>query len=123
MSGTRRLPRPTDDSTEDTDVLGLRVVPATSGGGWANRGWRGFSGAVAAGLVVLALVVLALQVLALHGGYPGPGYGFVALHLGAGVIAVGLQAYADRSARSARWWAPVLVVLIAGGLLWTGWWH
>ncbi|WP_211237450.1 hypothetical protein [Actinoalloteichus caeruleus] len=123
MSGTHRLPRPITNSTEDTDVLGLRVVPPSTRGGVANRGWRGFSGAVAAGLVVLALVVLGLQVLALHRGYPGPGYGFVALHLGASVVAVGLQAYADRSARSARWWAPVLVVLVAGWLLWTGWWH
>jgi hypothetical protein len=84
--------------------------------------WRELSGALAVGMSVLAVVVVVFQVLAWGGGIPGPGTGTVLGHVGAAVLAVVVQRFADRLAG----WAAVVsvlgVVAVSGAALWLFWW-
>lgn len=83
---------------------------------------RGLSGAVTAGLVVLAIVVAGAQYLGAQRGFPGPGTVSVASHIGAAVAAVVIQHFADHRRRAVSALASLLVLAVAGVLLWTQWW-
>nr|WP_296778079.1 hypothetical protein [Rhodococcus sp. (in: high G+C Gram-positive bacteria)] len=83
---------------------------------------RGLSGAVTAGLVVLAIVVAGAQYLGAQRGFPGPGTVSVAAHIGAAVLAVVIQHFADHRRRAFSALASLLVFVVAGVLLWTQWW-
>ncbi|MDJ0392365.1 hypothetical protein QMK17_03325 [Rhodococcus sp. G-MC3] len=80
------------------------------------------SGAVAAGLVVLAIVVTGAQYLGSQRGFPGPGTVSVAAHIGAAVLALVIQHFADHRRRVLSAGASLLVLVVAGVLLWTQWW-
>ncbi|MGA9870329.1 MAG: hypothetical protein WBQ44_04160 [Rhodococcus sp. (in: high G+C Gram-positive bacteria)] len=84
---------------------------------------RALSGAVTAGLVVLAAVVAGAQYLGAERGFPGPGTVSVAAHIAAAVLAVVVQHFADHRRRATAVLASVLVIVIAGVLLWTQWWN
>ena len=83
---------------------------------------RGLSGAVTAGLVVLALVVAGAQYLGSQRGFPGPGTVSVAAHLGAAILAIVIQHFADHRRRAVSVLASLSVFVVAGVLLWTQWW-
>ncbi len=83
---------------------------------------RGLSGVLAGGLVVLAVVVCVALWLSGASGRPGPGTAAVVGHVGAASVAVVLQLVADRSRGPLAVAASGLVLLIAAGVLWFGWW-
>jgi hypothetical protein len=83
---------------------------------------RGASGAVAACVVILFLVVLASQIFFQLQGYPGFGWGAVAVHGLAAAIAVLLQLAADRRRGVVSALAALAVVLDAALTLWLYWW-
>lgn len=83
---------------------------------------RGLSGAVTAGLVVLAVVVGGAQYLGSQRGFPGPGAVSVAAHITAAIVAIVIQHFADHRRRAVSAFASILVLLVAGILLWTQWW-
>ncbi len=83
---------------------------------------RGLSGAVTAGLVVLAVVVAGAQYLGSQRGFPGPGTVSVAAHIAAAIGAVVIQHFADHRRRAVSVIASLLVLAVAGILLWTQWW-
>lgn len=83
---------------------------------------RAVSGVVTGGLIVLAAVVIGAAVLGDERGYPGPGAESIGWHVTAAVVAVGAQVYADRRRGVSSWLASLVVLAIAGLLLWTQWW-
>lgn len=83
---------------------------------------RGLSGAITAGLVVLAVVVAGAQYLGGQRGFPGPGTVSVAAHIGAAVVAIVLQHFADHRKRVTAVVSSLLVFVVTGVLLWTQWW-
>ena len=83
---------------------------------------RGASGAVAACVVILFLVVLGSQIFFQLQGYPGFGWGAVAVHGLAAAIAVLLQVAADRRRGIVSALASLAVVLDAALTLWLYWW-
>jgi hypothetical protein len=83
---------------------------------------RGVSGVVAACLVILFLVVLASQIFFQLQGYPGSGWGAVAVHALAAAIAVVLQRVADRRTGAVSALASLAVLADAALTLWLYWW-
>lgn len=83
---------------------------------------RGLSGAITAGLVVLAIVVVGAQYVGSQRGFPGPGTVSVAAHIGAAILAIVIQHFADHRRRAISALASLLVFVVAGVLLWTQWW-
>ena len=72
--------------------------------------------------VLLFLVVLSSQIFFQLQGYPGFGWGAVAAHALAAVIAVLLQVVADRRRGGVSALASLAVVLDAAVTLWLFWW-
>lgn len=84
---------------------------------------RGLSGIVAGGMAALAAVVTGAAIIGAEKRFPGPGVAVVAWHVGAAVVAVTAQVFADR--RRSGWvdlGVALLVFVTAGALLWTQWW-
>jgi hypothetical protein len=79
------------------------------------------TGLLAGGLVVLALVMVGTQVYSGVHGMPGPGTLTISAHVGAAVLAVVLQRFADRRVGSMRRLCCVGIVVITGLLLWFFW--
>jgi hypothetical protein len=78
---------------------------------------RAVSGVIVGGLVALALLLLAGWWYAERTGFPGPGHGMVVGHVGAAVVAVFAQVWADRRQdRVGAVAAALLAVAIVGGL-------
>lgn len=84
---------------------------------------RRLGGVVTGGLVVLAAFVVGAAFIAGRSGFPGPGGETVVWHAGMSVIAVTVQACADRRRGFAAFSGYVVVFIIAGHLLWTQWWN
>jgi len=84
--------------------------------------WRELSGALAIGVSVLAVVVVVFQVLAWVRDMPGPGVWMVLGHLGAAVLAVVVQRFADRYSGWTAAAATLGVVAVTGATLWFFWW-
>ena len=83
---------------------------------------RALSGVVTGGLIVLAAVVIGAAVLGDERGFPGPGAESIGWHLAAVAVAVGAQVYADRHRGISSVVASLVVLGLAGVLLWTQWW-
>lgn len=83
---------------------------------------RALSGVVTGGLIVLAAVVVGASVLGEERGYPGPGAESIGWHVAAAASAVVAQVYADRHRGASSVLASLLVLAVAGLLLWTQWW-
>ncbi|HEY5855365.1 MAG TPA: hypothetical protein VIW24_15280 [Aldersonia sp.] len=83
---------------------------------------RALSGVVTGGLIVLAAVVIGAAVLGDERGFPGPGAESIGWHLVAVAVAVGAQVYADRHRGMSSVVASLVVLVVAGLLLWTQWW-
>lgn len=99
---------------------GTRTAPAPAHRGGA---WRELSGALAVGMSVLAVVVVVFQVLAFIRGVPGPGALTMFGHVGAAVLAVFVQRFADRLTGWAAALSVLGVVAVSGATLWLFWWQ
>jgi hypothetical protein len=86
------------------------------------RATVGLSGVLAGGLVALAVTVCLAQWLALSSGYPGPGSAAVVGHVVAALGAVVLQSVAQRSPGRVATLTAWSMVMLAGAVLWFGWW-
>lgn len=84
--------------------------------------WRELSGALAVGMAVLAVIVIVFQVLAWARDMPGPGGWPMFGHIGAAVLAVVAQRFADRRAGWTAAASVLAVVAVAGAALWFFWW-
>lgn len=82
----------------------------------------GLSGSVAAGTIVLTLVVVVAAYIGGKRDFPGPGETSIAMHIGASVIALVTQLWADRRSGAVAAFGACVVLAVAGGLLWTQWW-
>lgn len=107
-----------DVTTVELPVSQPDPAPRTHRGG----PWRELSGALAVGMSVLAVVVVVFQVLSWIRDMPGPGGWTVFGHLGAAVLAVGVQRFADRHAGWVAAVSVVGVVAVTGAALWLFWW-
>lgn len=83
---------------------------------------RGLTGSLAYGLVVLGLFLIGVQVWAGQVGWEGPGIGVISAHLIGGLLAAGVQAYADRNRDRNGGFAVLGVPIIVIGTLWFWWW-
>ena len=88
----------------------------------AVRAMRAFSGVVTGGVVVLMLVVVGAAVFGVQRGFPGPGPVSIVWHVGAAVVVLGLQWFADRRNGVVSFIASAAVIVVAAVLLWTQWW-
>lgn len=79
------------------------------------------TGLLAGGLVVLAVVMVGAQLYSSVNRMPGPGALTIFAHVGAAVLAVVLQWFADRRVGPARWLCCAGIVVITGVLLWFFW--
>ncbi|WP_245614111.1 hypothetical protein [Actinokineospora inagensis] len=84
--------------------------------------WRELSGSLALGLCALAVVVLGLQIVGWVRGLPGPGVGVLLGHLGAAVVAVLAQRFADRGRGPQTALAGLVVAIAVGVVIWFFWW-
>lgn len=88
---------------------------------------RALSGIVTGGLVALALAVVTISIVGnapdLTGirGFPGPGIASILMHVGAAVGAVFVQVLADRKRLGGAFVGLLVVLAIAGAVLWTQW--
>ncbi|NLE82364.1 MAG: hypothetical protein GX610_22865 [Rhodococcus sp.] len=82
----------------------------------------GLSGSVAAGTVVLTLVVVGAAYIGDNRDFPGPGQTSIVMHIGASVIALATQLWADRRSGAGAALGACVVMAVAGVLLWTQWW-
>lgn len=92
--------------------------PPTRAGTWV----RGLTGSLAHGLVVLAVFLIGVQIWAGQVGWEGPGIGTISAHVIGGLLAVGLQAFADRRRDRAGGIAVVAVPVVVLGTVWLWWW-
>ncbi|WP_245677932.1 hypothetical protein [Nocardia acidivorans] len=81
------------------------------------------SGIVAGGTVVLVATVVGAAIMGARRDFPGPGVADVAWHIGAGLLVVGAQVFADRRQGIASLFGCAVVFVIAGSLLWAQWWN
>lgn len=84
--------------------------------------FRGLSGALAAGFLVLSLFLAGVQFWATREGLEGPGLPAVISQLVASLVALALQAVADRRRDLAGGLATVGVFVLVLGSLWFWWW-
>ena len=84
--------------------------------------FRGVSGLLTAGIVVLTLVVIGAAVMGSRQDFPGPGVESIGWHVAAAVVAVIAQRTADRRGGIVSFVASLVVIAVAGGLLWSQWW-
>lgn len=90
-----------------------------------KRRWsllRGLSGAVTASMVLLLLIVIGAQIYFQVRGYPGIGWGSVAVHAVAALLAVILQRAADRRTGVVSALASLGVIAEVAAVLWIFWW-
>lgn len=128
---TRRfLPRETaefatgQDRSTPRHIHGRGQRPARSQvrPGRIARAVRGLTGTLAVGWLVLALILVVVQLRASVVGQAGPGVVAVLAHLLVAVLAVALQAVADRRNDVGGGLATVGVVGLVFGALWFWWW-
>ncbi|MFI5777882.1 hypothetical protein [Nocardia sp. NPDC051570] len=81
------------------------------------------SGIIAGGLVVLTLVVIGAEILGAQRGFPGPGAGAVAWHIGLSAVAFAAQIFSDRRRGFAAFSGSMVVFGAASYLLVTQWWN
>ncbi|WP_024799953.1 hypothetical protein [Nocardia sp. BMG51109] len=84
---------------------------------------RALSGIVAGGLVVLTAVLVGAEFMGGRRGFPGPGTGMLAWHIGLTVAAVVGQVFSDRRRGFAAFSGSLVVFVAAGYLLVTQWWN
>jgi hypothetical protein len=82
---------------------------------------RGFTGSFAAGLMVFGVVLVGVQFWAARTGQGGPGMALVISHLVAGVVALMLQAVADRRADGVGALSALGSLAVVLGSLWFWW--
>ncbi|MER7010915.1 hypothetical protein ABT324_05750 [Saccharopolyspora sp. NPDC000359] len=106
-----------------------RPVPAGGGRRHAHRpsgrsgaAARGLSGALAAGSLVLALVLVGVQFWATGEGQQGPGVPAVIAQLVTSLVALAVQAVADRHRGLTGGVATLGVYVLVLGSLWFWWW-
>lgn len=83
---------------------------------------RGLTGSLAVGLLALALVLIGVQFWATHQGQEGPGLISVLTHTVSAVVALTLQAIADRRRDQVGGWCALGVLLVTVGNVWFWWW-
>lgn len=83
---------------------------------------RSLTGALAVGSFLLALVLIGVQFWATSHGQQGPGVGAVVSQVVAGLVALALQTYADRSRDRNGGLAVVGVLAVVLGSIWFWWW-
>jgi hypothetical protein len=83
---------------------------------------RAVTGSLAAGLLLLALFLIGTQVWALGQGLQGPGIPTMIGHIVAAVVALVLQAIADRRRDAVGGVAAIAVLILVFGALWFWWW-
>lgn len=83
---------------------------------------RGFTGSLAVGLLALALALIGVQFWATHQGQEGPGIAAVIAHLVAAIVALTLQAIADRRRDLVGGLLTAGVFAITLGSIWFWWW-
>lgn len=106
------------DADERSTVRGAGAASGTRSGTWL----RGLTGSLALGLLVVTVGLLGVQIWSTRQGEAGPGTSMIVTHVVAVVLALVLQAFADRN-RDRRGAAALLGVLIAVfGTLWFWWW-
>ncbi|MGP4019194.1 hypothetical protein [Saccharopolyspora sp. 5N708] len=117
---TRRLPESGDlRPRRSRRRHGLsRTKPATRAGSVT----RNLTGALAAGSVLLAIALVVIQFWATNRGQEGPGIAAVIAQLVAAVVAVTLQATADRRRDVPGGFATFGVLAVVLGSLWFWWW-
>ncbi|MDA3626215.1 hypothetical protein [Saccharopolyspora oryzae] len=84
--------------------------------------FRGLSGSLAAGFLVLALLLAGVQFWATGQGQEGPGLPAVISQLAASLVALALQAVADRRRDLTGGLATAGVFVLVLGSLWFWWW-
>ncbi|QUH00311.1 hypothetical protein HUO13_05300 [Saccharopolyspora erythraea] len=122
--------RPPMPEQEAEELRAWRDHAARSGGRharrsrptWSGTAARGVSGALATGLLVLALFLVGVQYWATSIGQQGPGVGAVVGHLVASVLALVLQAVADRRRDLTGGLATAGAYVVVLGALWFWWW-
>ena len=88
---------------------------------------RTLSGVISGGLVAMALAVLVIAFLGdepdLSGmqTFAGPGAESIAVHIGAALLAVVAQVFADKRKALVAFVVLVFVGVLAGAVLWTQW--
>lgn len=84
--------------------------------------WRGLTGSLAYGLVLLAVGLGVAAIVVRSQSMPGPGAFALTAHAVAALAALAAQRIADRSVGWRAGAAGVLVVAVAGAVLWLFWW-
>ncbi|MCI2417749.1 hypothetical protein MOQ72_09955 [Saccharopolyspora sp. K220] len=88
----------------------------------AGSALRNLTGALAAGSVLLSIALVVIQFWATNQGQEGPGLPAVIAQLVAAVVALALQATADRHRDVPGGFATCGVLVIVVGSLWFWWW-
>ncbi|MFF2556122.1 hypothetical protein ACFVUS_34290 [Nocardia sp. NPDC058058] len=73
--------------------------------------------------MILVLTVVGAAIMGTRRGFPGPGASDLAWHIGAAVLIVIAQVFADRRQGVAAFSGCAIVFAVAGMLLWTQWWN
>jgi hypothetical protein len=84
--------------------------------------WRGLTGSLAYGLVLLAVGFGVAAIVVRAQAMPGPGAFALTAHAVAALVALIAQRIADRSAGLRAGVAGMVVVVLAGAVLWLFWW-
>ncbi|GAA4612892.1 hypothetical protein [Saccharopolyspora hordei] len=117
-----RGPEPRQHGTRPLPVDGGRRRHARRPPSRSRGAGRGLSGALASGSVVLALFLVGVQLWATGQGMQGPGLAAVISQLVTSLVAVGLQAVADRRRDRTGAFATLGVIVLVLGSLWFWWW-
>lgn len=117
---TRRLPEAGDRPPRQPHRRHAlsRPKPASR----AGSAFRGLTGALAVGSLLLALVLVAVQFWATGQGQEGPGLAAVIAQLVASLVALALQAVADRRRDAQGGLAAFAALVVVIGSLWFWWW-
>ncbi|MEV0698525.1 hypothetical protein AB0I53_11480 [Saccharopolyspora sp. NPDC050389] len=117
---TRRLPG--SDDLPPQRPRGRHSLSRPKPPSRAGSALRGLTGALAAGFLLLALVLVAVQFWATNQGQEGPGLAALIAQLVAALIALVLQAIADRRNDAQGGLAACGVLVVVFGSLWFWWW-